>query len=96
MNSVMNVNRFSNFLAAKRKLRPFGLDPKRLHVSDKPKKKFYYEWEDGHRTYFGLMGYEDFLKHRDEARRQRFKTRNHKWAHAPMDSPAWFSYYITW
>jgi iron(III) transport system substrate-binding protein len=40
--------------------------------------------------------YEDFLKHRDEARRQRFKTRNHKWAHAPMDSPAWFSYYITW
>jgi hypothetical protein len=96
MVTVEELNKFSNLLAAKRKLRQHGLDPKRLFVSDKPKKKFYYLWPNGHRTYFGLMGYEDYLKHHDEQRRQRFKTRNHKWATAPKDTPAWFSYYITW
>jgi len=96
MPTLRELNRFSNFQKAKRKIEDKGLDPARLHVSDKTSKKYYYEWPNGKRTYFGLMGYEDYLKHNDERRRRLFLMRNHKWKHFPQESPAWFSYYITW
>lgn len=38
-----------------------GYDPKRLFVSDKPKKKFYYLTPDDKKIYFGARGYNDFL-----------------------------------
>jgi len=96
MPTLQQVNVYSNYTKAKKKIKEKGLDPKRLFVSDKPMKKYYYQWADGKRTYFGLMGYQDYLKHNDEQRRQRFLKRNAKWASFPQNSPAWFSYYITW
>lgn len=96
MPTLEELNIYSNYAAAKRKIQQLGLDPNRLHVSDKPLKKYYYVRPDGHSIYFGAMGYQDFLKHKDIERRERFLIRNHKWAHAPKYTPAWFSFYVTW
>lgn len=96
MPTLQELNQYSNYQKAKKKIKFYGLDPKRLYISDKPQKKYYYQWSDGKKTYFGLMGYEDYLKHQDEQRRSRFLRRNAKWKTFPRDSPAWFSYHITW
>ncbi len=37
--------------------------------------------------------YEDYTKHLDETRGQRFRNRNHRWKVAPKYSPAYLSYY---
>lgn len=47
-------------------------------------------------VHFGQMGYEDFTKHKDQARRHRFQLRNKAWADAPKYTPAWLSYYLLW
>jgi hypothetical protein len=46
--------------------------------------------------HFGQMGYQDFTKHRDRARRTRFRRRNRKWASAPKYSAAWLAYHVLW
>ena len=46
--------------------------------------------------HFGSLLYEDYTKHKDKERRERFRIRNHKWASAPTDSPMWLSYYLLW
>lgn len=38
-----------------------GYNPKKLFVSDKPEKKFYYITPENKRVYFGAKGYNDFL-----------------------------------
>jgi hypothetical protein len=47
-------------------------------------------------SHFGLMGSEDWTKHRDLDRKKNFKNRNKKWADAEMYSPAYLSYYLLW
>ena len=42
------------------------------------------------------MGMEDFSKHLDLERRDRFVSRNKKWKDAPMWTPAWLSFYVLW
>lgn len=67
-----------------------------LHVSNKPTKKYMIEGPDGKWIHFGQMGSEDYTYHQDEVRRQRFRTRNHKWAKADKWTPAYMAYYILW
>lgn len=38
-----------------------GYNPKKIFLSDKPEKKFYYITPDNKRVYFGAKGYNDFL-----------------------------------
>ena len=51
---------------------------------------------DGKMVHFGASGYADYTAHKDNERRKRFRTRNHKWASATKWSPAWLSYYLLW
>ncbi len=48
------------------------------------------------RIHFGSSLYQDFTKHRDEERRQKFLKRNKKWKDAEPYSPAYASYHILW
>jgi 2-phospho-L-lactate transferase/gluconeogenesis factor (CofD/UPF0052 family) len=51
---------------------------------------------DGKMVHFGAFGMQDFTKHKDEARRQKFRQRNAKWSDASKWSPAWLSYHLLW
>ena len=48
--------------------------PTKLYISDKPSKKYYIMHGDK-KVYFGAMGYEDYTKHKDEARRASYRRR---------------------
>lgn len=68
-----------------------------LYKSDKPDKKYkYFNPILNKYQYFGQMLFEDFTKHLDEDRRNRFLNRNKKWANADPYSPAFMAYYIIW
>ena len=47
-------------------------------------------------VHFGQMNYEDYTKHKDKVRRNKFRKRNSKWADADEYSPAFMAYYILW
>ena len=67
-----------------------------LKVEPSTRKDKKYMVFDGKPIHFGQMGYEDFTKHKDEKRRTSFQKRNHKWAAAPRNTPAWLSYHLLW
>jgi len=50
----------------------------------------------GETIHFGHIRFEDYTKHQDERRRNRFRKRNHKWANAEKFTPAYLSYYVLW
>lgn len=45
-------------------------------------------------VHFG--GYEDYTKHQDEERRERFLKRNAKWKNSKPYTSSFMSYYILW
>lgn len=47
-------------------------------------------------VHFGQMNYEDYTKHKDIERRNKFRIRNHKWANADIYSPAYMAYHLLW
>lgn len=64
--------------------------------STRPSKKYMVQNADAKWIHFGQMDYEDFTKHEDEERRQRFLKRNARWAKSLPLTPAWLSYYLLW
>ena len=50
----------------------------------------------GKYVHFGSINYQDYTFHENKERRDRFRTRNKKWADADIFSPAFLSYYILW
>ncbi len=60
------------------------------------KNKKYMVFANNRHVHFGAMGYQDFTKHNDEARRHRFQARNIHWADAAPLSASWLSYYLLW
>jgi hypothetical protein len=60
------------------------------------KDKKYMIFHNGKRVHFGQQGYDDYTMHHNEKRREAFRRRNHRWAKAPMYSPAWLSYHLAW
>lgn len=68
-----------------------------VYKSMRPDKKYMILNPDTNKfIYFGQMEYEDFTKHNDEQRRERFRRRNHKWANKPHYTPAWLAYHLLW
>ena len=67
-----------------------------LYVSTRKDKKYMVFNPDGKKVHFGQMGFQDFSKHLDLERRDRFVSRNKKWKDAPMWTPAWLSFYLLW
>ena len=47
-------------------------------------------------VHFGQWGMEDYTKHKDDERRERFRRRNSKWAISRPDTPSYLSYYLLW
>lgn len=70
--------------------------PTPLFLSTRIKKKYMIQTPDGKWVHFGEMGYEDYTKHQDEERRNRFRRRNAKWGDTEPYSPASLSYYLLW
>jgi hypothetical protein len=46
--------------------------------------------------HFGEMGYEDYTKHENLMRRERFRLRNRKWKDREKYSPAYLAYHLLW
>lgn len=66
---------FSNFQKAQKNLNKYLGTKTKLYLSDRKDKKYYIITPEGKKVHFGQMGYEDFTKHQDEARRQNYLNR---------------------
>jgi hypothetical protein len=67
-----------------------------VEISSRKDKKYMIEDPSGKDIHFGQLPYEDFTKHKDTLRRNRFLTRNAKWKNAPIYTPRWLSYHLLW
>jgi len=68
-----------------------------IRISNRKNKKYMiYNHNDDKWVHFGSMGYEDFTKHNDILRRNRFRNRNSKWTISSKFTPAYMSYYLLW
>jgi len=72
--------------------------PYDLALSTRKNKKYMIrgEFTNNKWIHFGEMGYEDYTKHKDEERRDKFLSRNRAWRNMPADSPAFLSYQLLW
>lgn len=68
------IEKYSDYGEAQKKTNEYFGEPTKLYISDKPNKK-YYVLNGKKKVYFGAPGYEDFTKHKDEARREAYLKR---------------------
>ena len=93
----MNIEEVSNpDVVLKRAKRLYGNDVQIYFSTRKDKKYMLIHPITGKKVHFGSMLYQDYTKHRDDQRRQRFQTRNKKWKDADLYSPAHASYHLLW
>lgn len=62
----------------------------------KNKKYMIYDPDKNKWIHFGEMGYEDYTKHGNLMRRERFRWRNRKWKDKEKYSPAYLAYHLLW
>lgn len=90
---------FSNYNEAKRKTREYLGQDVKLLISPRKDKKYRIFDPNGKAVDFGQMGYEDYTKHRDDKRRERYlkRAKNIKgnWKNNPY-SPNNLSMNILW
>jgi hypothetical protein len=67
-----------------------------LALSTRKGKKFMIKSPEGKWIHFGDINLEDYTKHQDEDRLERFLTRNRRFKDAPVFTPAWMAYHILW
>lgn len=88
--------RYSDPCEVVRRAKLLGYDSSAIQESRTKTRKYAIITPDGKRVNFGMMGYQDYTKHRDKERRALFRKRNAKWASMPPYSPATLSYYLLW
>lgn len=89
----MDIYDFTDPKTVFKKAKSLGI--KDIELSTRRDKK--YMVFDGKKwVHFGQMGYKDFTKTKDKQRRDLFRTRNHKWADAPVMTPAYLAYHLLW
>ena len=71
----MSIYTYSDPSKVRENANYWGYDVNKLFISDKPNKKYYYVKPDGKKVYFGQMGYEDYTKHMDFNRAERYLAR---------------------
>ena len=76
--------------------RIFGNDVNIKESSRQDKKYMIFNPETNKWVHFGYYGMEDYTKHKNLLRREKFRARNHKWANKPPYSPAFLSYWLLW
>lgn len=90
---------FSNYNEAKRKTREYLGQDVKLLISPRKDKKYRVYDPNGKAVDFGQMGYEDYTKHRDDKRRERYlkRAKNIKgnWKNNPY-SPNNLSLHVLW
>ena len=71
-----------------------------LYQSTHPDKKFSVRTLESHKViHFGAKGYDDFTKHKDEERKERYIARhedNENWSKTGVDSAGFWSRWILW
>lgn len=88
------LRKVSNFRVVKEKGRKLGLDV--LVSTRKGKKYMVRNPETGKLVHFGDLFMEDYTKHLDKERRERFRTRNARFKGRDRYSPAYLSYWLLW
>lgn len=73
--SIGELTQFSNPSVSQAKAFKYLGKKAILYPSNKKDKKYMIQRPDGKMVHFGQLGYEDFTKHQDENRRQRYLTR---------------------
>ena len=93
----ININKYSNPETVFNKAKKiYGKDVE-IKLSDRDDKKYMLKDPKKDRwIHFGQIGFEDFTKHKDKERRERFLNRNKKWANYDKYTPAYASYYLLW
>lgn len=71
-------------------------DVGKVFLSTKKDKKYMVYDPKGKPIHFGQLGFQDYTKHKDPARRRNFLLRNQKWKNSNIWSPAWLSYHLLW
>jgi predicted solute-binding protein len=94
MTKEEELREYSDINKVQKKAKKLGLNP--VEISTRKDKKYMIRDDLGHVKHFGLMYSQDYTKHMDEKRREAFQRRNHRWKDAPIYSPAWLSYNLTW
>ena len=92
-NKIDELKKFSDPEEVVYKAQQMGLNP--IYESSRKDKK-YMVFNNEKMIHFGQMGFEDYTKHHDKTRRDRFRRRNHKWATAPRYSPSFLSWNLLW
>lgn len=85
---------YSNIKEVQRLANKYGVG--KVFPSNRKDKKYMVQDPSGKMVHFGQMGYEDFTKHKDTIRQERFRQRNRKWASSTKWTPSWLSYYLLW
>jgi len=67
-----------------------------IYRSTKKNKKYMARNGNQKWIHFGDIRFEDFTKHQDEERRERFLKRNAKWSQSFPLTASWLSYNILW
>ena len=96
MNKEEEIKKYSNPIEALKKIKKLLGEDVKLFISTRKNKKYMVENPSGQMVHFGFFGMEDYLKHKNKLRRDRFRIRNKKWAMADKWTPAWLSYHILW
>ena len=92
-NKLEELKKYSDPEEVAHKAQQMGINP--VYESSRKDKK-YMVFDGKKMVHFGQIGFEDYTKHHDKARRDRFRRRNHKWATAPRYSPSWLSWNLLW
>ena len=75
MSKYNELIKFSNPSQVYKNLQEYTDDNIPLYVSNKPTKKYMVKKPDGKFIHFGEMGFQDFTKHLDSARQERYLKR---------------------
>jgi len=68
-----------------------------LELSTQKNKKYMILNPDTNKwIHFGNINYEDYTKHKDKQRRERFLIRNDKWKYNDIYTPSYLSFYLLW
>lgn len=95
MEKLRQLERVSDINEVNRKAMQLHLNE--VHPSSQTRYKYMiYDPFKERMIHFGDMNYQDYTKHKDDRRRQNFKNRNRRFAHAPIYSPSYLSYYLLW
>jgi ABC-type sulfate transport system substrate-binding protein len=94
---MKNIEMYSNpSIVLKRAKEMYGNDVQIFLSTRKDKKYMIINPKTNRYINFGQMGYEDYTKHQDEERREKFLKRNKKWKDKDKYSPGYLSYYLLW